>query len=95
MMTLELWSNKSGHWFVDTDLDVQVGQAGQRPDGTWDLEVNDEFLTAPDLDSVMRVFVEHYDATLVQLSPMSEEGGMSRRRFKIVDLTPLQKSLKR
>jgi hypothetical protein len=94
-MSLEMWSNESGHWFIDTDLEVQIGQAHQLPDGTWELEVNDNSLTAPDLDTVMRLVVENYDPSLVEMGPLSEDGDIDRNAFQIVDLSHLQKSLGR
>jgi hypothetical protein len=47
-----------GHWFFDTDLGVQVGAAYQQPDGSWDIEVNDDALPAPE---AKRAFEEAYD----------------------------------
>jgi hypothetical protein len=82
---------------MDTFLDcpIQVGQAGQpRPDGPWMVEVNGRFLTAPDLESAKRLFVEKYDRSLVQLSPMSiDDEEDVAEGFTVVDLTPLQKSI--
>jgi hypothetical protein len=61
-MALELWVGGGGHWFVDTGLGrVQVGQTYQNSDGTWDVEVNDVMLAAPDLEATKRIFMENYD----------------------------------
>ena len=48
-----------GHFFLDTALgDLMVGQAEEMSDGTWSVEVNDEWVEAPDLGAAKRLFVE-------------------------------------
>ena len=94
-MPLQLWSGQGGHYFVDTfpDYEVHVGQAFQEQDGTWTVEVNDEFLTAPDLETAKRLFIENYDRAKVQLSPgtFSDESVCAPEEFTIVDLSPPHK----
>jgi len=94
-MPLQLWIGHGGHFFVDTSLDIQVGQAFQeRVDGPWTVEVNDSFLTVADLETAKRLFVEKYDRTQVQLSPASLDcvSADLSEGYNIVDLTPLQNS---
>lgn len=86
-MALELWIGGGGHWFVDTGLgSIQVGQTYQNSDGTWDVEVNDDMLTAPDLEAAKRIFVENYDRSKVQVSPMSYDGEVDCAEFQIIPL---------
>jgi len=89
-MALQLWSGQGGHFFVETILgcSVQVGQAYQEADGSWTVEVNDESLSVPDLESAKRLFVEKYDRSSLQLSPASlgdEEA--SPADFSVIDLS--------
>jgi hypothetical protein len=98
-MPLQLLIGQGGHFFVDTFLDctVQVGQAYQKSDGSWTVEVNDELLSVPDLEAAKRLFVEKYDRSLVQLNPASlggEDENLSAG-FSVIDLTPLEKSVRR
>jgi hypothetical protein len=87
-MALELWVGGGGHWFVDTGLGrVQVGQTYQNSDGTWDVEVNDVMLAAPDLEATKRIFMENYDQSKVQVSPMSYDGEVDSAEFQIVPLS--------
>src|SRR5262245_20361236 len=59
--------------------------------GSWQVEVNHEYLSASDLEAAKRLFVERYDRPLVQLSPTSlDDTGDLSEDFAIVDLTPLQ-----
>jgi hypothetical protein len=96
-MSLELWIGQGVHFFVDTfggiGSQVQVGQAFQEDDGSWTVEVNNEFVTAPDLETAKRLFVEKYDRSKVQLSPGSLGDGQDDLSdgFTIIDLSPLEK----
>jgi hypothetical protein len=100
-MSLELWIGQGEHFFVDTSFgigsQVQVGQAFQKDDGSWIVEVNNKFLTAPDLETAKRLFAEKYDRSKVQLSPGSLDDGQDDLSdgFTIVDLSPLQKLSRR
>ena len=64
-MVLQLFINDTGHFFYDTEVGVQVGQAYQEDDGSWSVEINDDMHTAPDLESAKRLFLELYDPSLV------------------------------
>jgi len=97
-MSLELWIGQGEYFFVDyfgtgqvqsIGSGVQVGQAFQEDDGSWTVEVNNKFLTAPDLETAKRLFVEKYDRSKVQLSPGSLGDGQDdlSDRFTIVDLS--------
>jgi hypothetical protein len=88
-MALQLWIGQGGHFFVDTFLDctIQVGQAYQESDGSWTVEVNDEFLSVPDLEAAKRLFVDKYDRSLVGLSPGSLDGKDLSGGFSVVDLS--------
>jgi hypothetical protein len=96
-MPLELWIGHGGHFFVDIfpfGQPVQVGQAFQeKADGPWTIEVNDAYLTAPDLETAKRLFVEKYDRALVKLSPGAFDGEPRdlSEGYTIVDLSRLQK----
>jgi hypothetical protein len=46
-------------------------QAYQETDGSWTVEVNNAFLSVPNLEAAKRLFVEKYDRSRVQLSPGS------------------------
>jgi hypothetical protein len=46
----------------------------EKADGPWTIEVNDAYLTAPDLETAKRLFVEKYDRALVKLSPGAFDG---------------------
>ena len=84
-MAIELWIGGGGHWFVDTDLGgVQVAAIYQNQDGIWDVEVNDDILTASDLEEATRIFVENYDQLKVQLGPMSDQGELVDAEFQII-----------
>jgi hypothetical protein len=86
-MPLQLWIDKNGHWFVDTELGgVQVGQAYRTPMGTWAVEVYDHTLEAPDLDTAIGTFVKKYDRSLVHLSPGSSFDEVSEADFTIIEL---------
>ena len=86
-MPLQPWINEWGHFFVDSELGgVQVGQAWQDADGLWTVEVNDNCVSAPDLESATHLFIERYDRSLVRLSPLSDCGGANENDFQIVDL---------
>jgi hypothetical protein len=79
-MSLELWMRDGEYFFVDrfSGYPIQVGQAFQEPSkGVWTIEVNDDFLTAPDLETAKRLFVERYDRSRVQLSPGSFDSEQS------------------
>jgi hypothetical protein len=99
-MPLQLWiGHDGGYFFVDTSLGVQVGQAFQNSDASWSVEVNDKYLSAPDLEGAKRLFVEKYDRAQVQVGPGSsadeEELEALSAGFSILDLTPLEKSIRR
>ncbi|MDI9849531.1 hypothetical protein QM467_15860 [Rhodoblastus sp. 17X3] len=85
-MALQLWIGNGGHWFFDTSLGVQVGQADQRPDGSWDVEVSDEVFRARDLEAAKRIFLENYDPKKVALSPLSDDGEIEEDEFEIITL---------
>ena len=91
-MPLQLWIQGRGHFFVDFFLDcpVQVGQVyREQEDGPWTVDVNDEYIAAPDLETAKRVFVEKYDRSQVQLSPGSlEPWDGSTEGFTVVELSP-------
>jgi hypothetical protein len=96
-MPLELWIGHGGHFFVDTfvGIQVQVGQTFQeRVDGPWTVEVNNNFVRAPDLETAKRIFAERYDASQVELSPgsLGDEFGDLSAGYTILDLSSLQKS---
>jgi hypothetical protein len=89
-MTIELWIGGGDHWFVDRDLGhVQVGEAHQDADGTWRVVVNEEEFKAPDLEAVKRLFLEHYDRSEVELSPMSavDDSEVNSEGFEVITLT--------
>jgi hypothetical protein len=89
-MPLQLWIGQGDYFFVDNFLGcpVQVGQAYEESDGSWTVEVNDEFLKkVPDLEAAKRLFAEKYDRSLVQLSPESFYDDLSES-FSVVDLVP-------
>ena len=54
-MPLALWIGDGNHFFVDTFLEceVQVGQAYQKSDGSWIIEVNDENVEGARLISML------------------------------------------
>jgi hypothetical protein len=83
-MVLQLLINDTGHFFYDTEAGVQVGQAHRRKNGTWIVEVNDQWLKAPDLESAKRLFLEVYDR-----SPGLSLGAgeIDDSEFEIIDLT--------
>lgn len=86
-MALELWIGNGGHWFFDADFGVQVGQAYERPDGSWGVEIGDEVFAAPDLETAKRVFVERYDPKYVQPGPLSSDGELDEDGFEVIRLT--------
>ena len=94
---LELWIGEGGYFFMDTfdGCPLQVGQAFQQhTGGRWTVDVNNAFLTAPDLEAAKRLFVKEYDRSRVQLSPMSlDPEAVDASEFTVVDLSPLQKSI--
>ena len=65
-MPLQLWIGQGRHFFFDPDIGVQVGQAYQREDRTWIVELQDssERIVA-DLEEAKRVFVASYDPSRV------------------------------
>lgn len=69
---LQLWINENGHFFIDRVFDIQVGQTWKNDDGSWTVEVNDQFLSAPDLEAAKRLFVDLYDRSQVVPSPGAE-----------------------
>lgn len=85
-MVVRLYINDTGHFFVDTDVGVQVGQAYQEDDGSWSVEVNDEMLSAPDLEAAKHLFLTLYDPSLV-VSHGAFEGEVDESEFEIIDLT--------
>jgi hypothetical protein len=93
-MSLELWIGEGGYFFVDyfSGCSIQVGQAFQDAEDQCSIEVNNDFLTAPDLETAKRLFVEKYERSRIQLSLGSfdtEAGNASD--FTVVDLSPLEK----
>jgi hypothetical protein len=74
-MPLQLLTGHGGHFFVDTFLGcrVQVGQAYQKSDGSWTVEVNDEYLSATDLETAKRLFVELGRSGWVRLDQSSRD----------------------
>ncbi|HVY58720.1 MAG TPA: hypothetical protein VHA77_12785 [Xanthobacteraceae bacterium] len=65
-MPLKLYVREGGHFFYDSDLGVGVGQAYQREDGTWLVELSDSREQAvADLEEAKRVFVANYDPAKV------------------------------
>jgi hypothetical protein len=85
-MTLQLLIGDGGHWFFDTDLGVQVGAAYQQLDGSWDIEVNGDALSVPDLETAKRAFVQAYDPRKVQVSPLSDDGELDYAGFEVITL---------
>jgi hypothetical protein len=98
-MPLKLWIGDGLHAFVDTFLgcECQVGQTYKESDGSWTVDVNGEYVKGlPSLNAAKRLFVEKYDRSWVQLSPGSlGDSDEYRDNYKIIDLTPLQKSVGR
>ena len=97
-MVLQLFINDTGHFFYDTEVGVQVGQAYQKRDGSWSVEVNDNTLSAPDLESAKRLFVTHYDPSLVislgafdfvgdESEDDESEDEIDESGFEVIDLT--------
>ena len=91
-MVLQLYINDTGHFFVDTDVGVQVGQAYQEDDGSWSVEINDDMHTVPDLESAKRLFLDLYDPSLVVSLGAFDFGDESEdeideSEFEIIDLT--------
>jgi hypothetical protein len=89
-MTIELWIGGGDYWFVDRDLGhVQVGQAHEDADGAWRVVVNDDEFIVPDLEAAKRVFLEHYDRSQVELSPMSaaDDSEVDSEGFEVITLT--------
>jgi hypothetical protein len=74
-MVLQLLINDTGHFFWDTEAGVQVGQAHRRKNGTWIVEVNDQWLKAPDLEAAKRLFLDHYDPSRVVTLHAVDLGG--------------------
>jgi hypothetical protein len=92
-MPLELWIREGEYFFVDrfSGCPVQVGQAFQEgAEGPWTIEVNNRFVTAPDLEAAKRIFVERYDRSRVQLSAGSfdSEEGDASDGFTVIDPDP-------
>ena len=85
-MVLQLFINDTGHFFYDTEVGVQVGQAYQEDDGSWSVEINDDTHTVPDLESAKRLFLDLYDPSLV-VSHGAFEGEDDGSDFEIIDLT--------
>jgi hypothetical protein len=86
-MPLQFWTNKSGRWFVDTELDgAQVGQVYQNSVGTWAVEFNGITSGAPDLETAIGIFVAKYDQSLVHLSAGSGFDELSEADFTIIQL---------
>jgi hypothetical protein len=85
-MALELWIGNGGHWFVDTDLGVQVGQAYEQADGSWCVEVNDRSLPVRDLETAKRTFAEQYDPKKVATSPLSADDEIDSDEFEVITL---------
>jgi len=68
-MSIQLWSSKGQHFFVDTELyGVQVGQAWEETSGHWKVEVNDDYVTAEDLKDAIRIFMHYTDAGSCKLA---------------------------
>jgi hypothetical protein len=74
-MSLQRWNGLDGHFYVDGK--VQVGTAWRDDDGTWTVDVNDAFHKAAGLVEADKLFIELYDPSKVNLSPMSECDGRS------------------
>jgi hypothetical protein len=55
-MSIQLWSGKGNHWFVDKAFDVNVGRAWQEGK-QWNLQVCDRQETVRDLKDAIRVFL--------------------------------------
>jgi hypothetical protein len=83
-MSIQLWSSKGQHFFVDRALGgVQVGQTWEENGGQWKVEVNDDYVAAKDLKDAIRIFMHLYRRRYVQLSPASCGEGPSARGFRI------------
>jgi hypothetical protein len=58
-MGLQIDIDGNGHFFLDTTLGVQVGQAWQSG-GRWQLEVNDQTLECANFKEAVRLFLAQY-----------------------------------
>ena len=85
-MVVQLCINHTGHFFYDSDVGVQVGQAYQEDDGSWSVEINDDMHSVPDLESAKRLFLDLYDPSLV-VSLGAFEGEVDESEFEVIDLT--------
>ncbi len=82
-MSIQLWSQKGHHFFIDKALDVQVGEAWQG-EGQWRVRVSDDrHGTAKDLKDAIRVFFELYRRRDVRMGPGSGGDGPSARGFRV------------
>ena len=82
-MSVQLWSSKGQHYFFDTVVRVQVGQAWEERSGHWKLEVNDDYVPAKDLKDAIQIFMHQYRRRLVRVSPGTSSEGVSARGFRI------------
>jgi hypothetical protein len=70
-MSIQLWSAKGDHWFVDKELDVNVGRAWQE-NGQWMVQVTDDHREiVRDLKDAIRVFFRVYRQRNVIMGPAS------------------------
>jgi hypothetical protein len=77
-MSLKLHILGDDFYFSDAELGgAQVGQTYRKRSEGWTVEVNDEWLEAPDLEAAIRLFLKNYDQTKVHLSPGSSFDGDS------------------
>ena len=90
---LQLWTELDGQWrfFVETEPShCQVGQTWQDPNGSWVVEVNDNFVSVPTLNAAIELFVSTYDPSRVMISPgtplTDEELSNDKKGFEIIDL---------
>ena len=85
-MSIQLWSAKGDHWFLDKSLGVNVGRAWQEG-GQWKVQVTNRYegtyQTARDLKDAIRVFFELYRRRNVIMGPGSGGDGPSARGFRV------------
>jgi len=82
-MSIQIWSEGGHHWFFDTMLGVQVGEAW-REGNVWKVQAaGDKSGTAKDFKDVIRVFLDLYRRRNVIMGPGSGGNGQSARGFRV------------
>ncbi len=85
-MSIQLWSSKGDHWFLDKSLDVNVGRAWQEG-SQWFVQVTDRYddrrETVRDLKDAIQVFFRLYRRRNVIMGPGSGGDGPSARGFRV------------